>query len=399
MPRRPPPPGLARLAEAVEARLDEMVENALGDILAEVPVYARRGPEIAGDTRRAAAYVYASFLEMLRTGHPPNEAVARSLATVGADRAAQGIPLSDLLQAFRISARSAAEMIDLVVREENLDRDAALWAMESVVSWVDLISNLASRDYTRAQARMLHESEERRRGFLLDLLYGGIAGDEALERADEVGWDPAADYWVGMFGSARGSEPGQDVRERLTSAFEFGFVARTRGELVLLLPLGPEDDPLLVERAAEKIAEELDIHTGVTRPRSGIDGVRRAYLEAEEALEIARSLGSRVVRHEEAVLDRILRRDPELLSELVEQTVAPLAEYDHTKGTDLTLTLETYLEENASPTRAAAALHTHPQTVRYRLSRIEDITGLRMDTAEGRLRLLLGLRARRLLRQ
>ncbi|MCE7884292.1 MAG: PucR family transcriptional regulator [Actinobacteria bacterium ATB1] len=102
----------------------------------------------------------------------------------------------------------------------------------------------------------------------------------------------------------------------------------------------------------------------------------------------------------DAVSLRSLRDRPyELLSELVEQTVAPLAEYDHTKGTDLTLTLETYLEENASPTRAAAALHTHPQTVRYRLSRIEDITGLRMDTAEGRLRLLLGLRARRLLRQ
>jgi DNA-binding PucR family transcriptional regulator len=374
-----------------------MVENAIGEILVEIPVYAHRGPAITDDTRRAAAYVYVSFLEMLRTGHPPNEAVARSLAMVGADRAAQGIPLSDLLQAFRISARSAAEMIDSVVREQDLDRDAALWAMESVVNWVDLISNLASRDYTRAQARMLHESEERRRGFLLDLLYGGIAGEQALERADEVGWDPAADYWVGMFGSERGTEPGQEVKDRISAAFEFGFVARTRGELVVLLSLGPDDDPLAAEKTAEKIADEFGLHAGVTLPRSGIDGVRRAYLEAEEALEIARSLGSRLVRHDEAVLDRILRRDPELLAELVEQTVAPLVSYDRTKGTDLTLTLETYLDENTSPTRTATALHTHPQTVRYRLSRIEDITGLRMDTAEGRLRLLLGLRARRLL--
>ncbi|MCC7077484.1 MAG: helix-turn-helix domain-containing protein [Acidimicrobiia bacterium] len=397
VPKRPPPPGLSKIAEAVEARLDEMIERALEAILVEVPVYSQRGPDIAGDTRRAAAYVYVSFLEMIRTGQPPNEAVARSLATVGADRAMQGIPLADLLQGFRISARSAAEMIDRVVREQDIDRDAAMWAMESLVAWIDLVSNLSSRDYTRTQARILHESEERRRGFLLDLLYGGIAGDAALGRAEEVGWDPAADYWVGIFGSGHGTEPAADVRERAASVFELGFIARTRGDLVVLLPLRADDDLDTVDDAALGIATAFEIHVGLTRPRSGIDGVRRAYLEAEEALEIARALDVRSVRYEDAVLDRILLRDPDLLAELVEQTVAPLREYDRARSTELTETLETYLDANASPSRTASALHTHPQTVRYRLSRIEDITGLHMDTAEGRLLILLGLRAQRLL--
>lgn len=397
MPRRPPPPGVAKIADAVEDNLEHMLDSAIECILSEVPGYKASGTEVAGDTRRAAAYVYASFIDMLRTGRPPNEAIARSLGTVGADRAAQGISLGDLLQAFRVSARSAAETIDQVVRENDLDRDAAMWALESVVSWIDLISNLAARDYSRAQARLIQESEERRQGFLVDLLYGGVVGRQALERAERVGWDPTANYWVGAFGSPDGSEPSRKVDNRLADTFDLSFAVRAHGDLAILLPLHADWNVAAVETAALSVAKDLGLHVGFTEPGSGIEGVRRAYLEADEALAIARALGETVVRHGDAVLDRILRRDPELLAELVEQTVEPIVSYDRSRRTELLVTLETYLDENTSPTRTAHALHTHPQTVRYRLSRIEDITGLRMDSAAGRLRLLLGLRARRLL--
>jgi DNA-binding PucR family transcriptional regulator len=44
----------------------------------------------------------------------------------------------------------------------------------------------------------------------------------------------------------------------------------------------------------------------------------------------------------------------------------------------------------------AKALHVHPQTVRYRLARLRELFGSRLDDPDGRFELELALRARRI---
>lgn len=395
LPRRPPPPGVARVAEALEERLDELVGDALEAILQEVPVYRERGTGVETDTRRAAAYVYASLVDSIRTGSPPNAAVANSLADVGADRAAQGIPLSYLLQAFRISARTAADHLTRVVSARDLDRDAALWVGEAIIHWIDVVSNLAAASYSRTQVRLLDEQEDRRRDFLLDLLYGAVTGEEALERAEEVAWDPATSYWVAVLGRADPSIGADDV-DAFVRELTHCFPLRTHGILVLLVPTTTANDTDRIDSTGLAVAARRGLTAGLARVRSGVAGVRRSHLEATEALAIARAAGDAFVRFDDAVLDRLLRRDQELLAELVARTVVPLETYDRARGTDLLTTLETYFAMRDSPSRTAEALHTHTQTVRYRLGRVRDITGLALDDPEDRLHLMLGLRGRRL---
>ena len=48
-------------------------------------------------------------------------------------------------------------------------------------------------------------------------------------------------------------------------------------------------------------------------------------------------------------------------------------------------TLACYFRENNSPQRASRILHVHPNTVAYRVKRIEEITGLRLDNYSDRL--------------
>lgn len=395
LPRRPPPPGVGAVADALEERLDELVAEALDSIVHEVPVYRERGTEVAADTRRAAAYVYASLIDSLRTGSPPNAAVASSLADVGADRAQQGIPLGDLLQAFRISARAAAGHLTRVVSTRDLDRDAAMWVAEAILRWIDVVSNLAADSYSRTQVRMLDAQEDRRRDFLLDLLYGAVTGEEALERAEAVAWDPATSYWVGVMGRT-GSVVTPEDQDAVVAAMTHSFPLRTHGMLVLLVPVTTADDVADIEARALGAAAGRGLAAGLTEARSGVAGVRRSHLEATEALEIAEATGEVAVRYSEAVLDRLLRRDPELLDELVERTVVPLSTYDAARNTALLTTLETYFDCGESPSRTAAVLHTHTQTVRYRLGRVREITGLALDDPEDRLHLMLGLRGRRL---
>ncbi|HXD66338.1 MAG TPA: helix-turn-helix domain-containing protein, partial [Solirubrobacteraceae bacterium] len=56
-----------------------------------------------------------------------------------------------------------------------------------------------------------------------------------------------------------------------------------------------------------------------------------------------------------------------------------LIEYDRRRRTSLLDTLERYLSERRSVIESARALYVHPNTLRQRLGRIEDLTGLDLN--------------------
>jgi DNA-binding HxlR family transcriptional regulator len=96
--------------------------------------------------------------------------------------------------------------------------------------------------------------------------------------------------------------------------------------------------------------------------------------------------------------DRLLELEPEAARDIWQATIAPLAKYDEQYSTPLVETLSVYLECDASVGVAAARLYAHRHTVRYRLRRIRELTGLNVDVLADRERLALGLRAARVLR-
>ena len=79
------------------------------------------------------------------------------------------------------------------------------------------------------------------------------------------------------------------------------------------------------------------------------------------------------------------------------ETVAPLVAYDEQYETDLVQTLETFLDADGNVAGTAARLFTHRHTVRYRLERVKDLTGLDAASTDGREKLGLGLKAMRVL--
>ena len=66
-------------------------------------------------------------------------------------------------------------------------------------------------------------------------------------------------------------------------------------------------------------------------------------------------------------------------------------------GDELLRSLEAYLEHNGSWEAAARALFCHRHTLRYRMSRVEELTGRRLDRVENRIEFWLALRGRELL--
>lgn len=129
--------------------------------------------------------------------------------------------------------------------------------------------------------------------------------------------------------------------------------------------------------------------------------MREALRETEVTLEVAAGLGrsDRVVSFGDVGSFRLLltlvEHDPAELEAFVADTIGPLA----TKSPDLLATLESYIDTNGNINEVASKMFMHRHTVRYRLDRITQLTGLDPRTSEGRERLGLGLKATTLLRK
>lgn len=93
----------------------------------------------------------------------------------------------------------------------------------------------------------------------------------------------------------------------------------------------------------------------------------------------------------------VLLNDPGELRALRTQTIASLEQYDARHDTELLATLENFLAHHGSTTDTADAMQLHRHTVGYRLTRIHEVSGLSPYESEGRERLSLGLKAKRIL--
>jgi DNA-binding PucR family transcriptional regulator len=113
---------------------------------------------------------------------------------------------------------------------------------------------------------------------------------------------------------------------------------------------------------------------------------RRARLALELVVE-----GALVVA-DEHLLDLILHRDPELGDELAARRLGPLDALPHAARARLRETLAAWLDAHGEARPAAAALHVHVQTVRYRLGQLRDLLGDALDDPQARLELALALR-------
>jgi DNA-binding PucR family transcriptional regulator len=92
-----------------------------------------------------------------------------------------------------------------------------------------------------------------------------------------------------------------------------------------------------------------------------------------------------------------MSEDPAELQRFYAETVEPLVTYDEQYETDLVQTLETFLDADGNVAGTASRLFTHRHTIRYRLERVRDLTGLDVSSTDGREKLGLGLNAMRVL--
>ena len=112
---------------------------------------------------------------------------------------------------------------------------------------------------------------------------------------------------------------------------------------------------------------------GVSEPVASVERIPDAVIEARWALALALSENVPLVRYGAGPV--LAGQSPSDAEHLVGVILGPLLRADAEGGSDHVATIRALLEHDRSWQRAADALHIHKQTLRYRLRRIETITG------------------------
>ena len=184
--------------------------------------------------------------------------------------------------------------------------------------------------------------------------------------------------------------------------------AGSAGEVVVIVPGSSAAD---AERAAEGVLTELQAGlTGFTcavgRSRVATDPADLARAGNEALLAANVTEGDEDGEHRVLAFDdtgayRLLlpamSEDPAELQRFYAETVEPLVAYDEHYGTDLVTTVEAFLDCDGNVAGTAQRLFTHRHTIRYRLERVRDLSGLDVGSTDGREKLSLGLKAMRVL--
>ncbi|GAA2247664.1 hypothetical protein GCM10010145_13520 [Streptomyces ruber] len=188
-------------------------------------------------------------------------------------------------------------------------------------------------------------------------------------------------------------------------------VAHNGAEAVALVPLsamtgehdGPESGVLadaLLEAVRVPLTAGLDddgrLTLGVSAAVHSAEGLRGALEEARHARRVAAARSGRVCAagHQELASHVLLLPfvPDDVRRAFTARLLDPLRDYDRRHRAELIPTLEAFLDSDGSWTRCAARLHLHVNTLRYRVGRIEQLTGRDLSRLEDKLDFFLALR-------
>ncbi|MGH2711090.1 MAG: PucR family transcriptional regulator [Actinomycetota bacterium] len=231
--------------------------------------------------------------------------------------------------------------------------------------------------------------------FLEALVAGDLGDDEAAEGLSRFGFVPGEPVQVVALDGAAPvvdrSWAVEDVLSRRTQA----FLTSPRGDnLIVLVPQSVDIGEVRAEASA-KLSSPLVAGVGSAGPATDAS---RGLREAMHALRVCTLDGTPIADFKSLGTYRLLLslQDPHALEAFVEAVLRPLDEYDSQHGGELIPSLHSFLEHNARWESAAAELLVHRHTLRYRMRKVEELTGRDLDSARDRMEFWLALQAREL---
>jgi DNA-binding PucR family transcriptional regulator len=365
---------IAQAAERLSGRLDEVTQQMVDRMIEQVPAYRRLPPDGIADVQALAARNTRVMSAALRAGTHLDRDELRYVAEHVRERVRRGVSMEEMLHAYRAAITvfweaAIAEGVTL-----GFSRDAALELARRTSELTDDLTTHAAETYVREISRLRALSDQEARDLLELLLRGEVDAEALATHHAAPGLDSAESLVVVVGRIAHTDRSESDALESaaavLTGALTTGhaspLVAVRTGVVVAVAPA----------EAGAPIGPRLsEAHDGLGAPRSGLARVPAAFDQAALAVSRA-SLAQPVVSLAELpVVQNLLLGATGTMRALL-TTLAEDIDFEGRESTaGMRTTLHAFADASMNLTRAAEALHVHPNTLRYRLRRIEERSG------------------------
>jgi hypothetical protein len=361
--RRSEPPHSADWNALFDALAREQVSlgGAIGArMIAELPAYAAlSAQELAAGVQVELSRV----IESSRRGRvAAGERELSELVAVGEARAAQGVPVDDMLRAWRIGIQVVIARARELGAELGISDRSLLEFVESMLAWSDVAMVVTTAAHRTSELEVARQDQERRAALVRGLLLGTLGPAEISAQARSQSVDRSREYVA-----VRAAVGDEDEQREMARALGFGpFRGHGHGLRTLL-------DGDLAGFLSVAPGGVIDGVVGVGPP-CPLDGLAESFRLASRALSTAQGFGLRGIHDVPGLgLRAAIIADGDVGEALSARYVDPLI--GEASGYELIASLRAYFECEMHFERAATRLFVHQNTLRYRIGRFEAITG------------------------
>jgi PucR C-terminal helix-turn-helix domain/GGDEF-like domain len=349
----------------LEASMSALGTAAMASMETRLPWFRRLSAENRSWLGLVAQAGVAAFVDWVKHPKRGRPAVAGEVFGTAPRELARAVSLQQAVEMMRV-------IIDVV--EAQVDELAAPGSeaelREAVLRYTREIAFAAAQVYARtAEARGAWDA--RLEALVVDSLVRGEIDEGLQSWASALNWSSSPISVIA--GNADGSEPEGLIEELrlIARRSRLDLLAGVHGHRLVVV-LGGTDEPL---QAVTHLAGRFGPGPIVVGPPVG--DLQSAVVSAAAALAGLRAAAAwpeapRPVEAADLLPERALDGDASARRELIDDVYLPLL----SGGTALVDTVTTYLEQGSSLEATARMLFVHPNTVRYRLRRAGELTGL-----------------------
>jgi hypothetical protein len=385
----PRDPEVAVLAEALRERVFDLADDMAKSILDSVEVYRNAQVVTAGELSDSCR----AHIEFVLTSVAGGDVDASAAQATGRRRAEQGVPLPALMSAYRIGSKFLWDTIAAAAEGSGVSPVALVRAASDIWELQTVYTEAMSASYRDVISSHIRAREQERSALVEALLEGrAVEHITVWEVADLLHLPHQGPYVVV---AAEVPEVGQQalagIEERLLGV---GLSSAWR-----LLPdrqigIVSFHDKARLHLVVDQLRRRATRRVGVSPPYNELADTGKALRLARIAL-MGSTSDERVTVFDEAPLSVAAVGAPEVMGRVVQNVLGGLAALPRDDRTVLLDTFKVWLDCGGSATDAAEKLFCHPNTVRYRLRRIEERTGRSLTEPRAVAELCLAFEAQR----
>ncbi|MDJ0345671.1 helix-turn-helix domain-containing protein [Streptomyces sp. H10-C2] len=344
-----------------------VVEEVVAAARADSVEVAKLPP--AENRRHVEVMLAAGLAAFVRPGEP-SEPDFEAAALLGADRAAQGVPLTALLRGVQAGRIRAVQIAMERARAAGVPAEVMLEVLLESDRYTGALERHVITGYHDAELELARTARDARTQLLRRLLLSDACTLSADELA-ETGLLAKGQYHCVLSDVTDPLRARALERQLATTPGIFGLVDGKLTGIATRLPTSG----LLDAQALVVVAPQAPLHR-----------IRPLYALSLNALGTADELGLRGLHHVTDLAGQSALAAQPAMADLLSRTLLGALDPSENFHRQLAATVLAYLDHGQRFDRTATALHVHPNTIRYRLTRFEEMVGssLEVVTVESR---------------